>query len=413
MQFDQALLPAQYDFVMDTTSKYLGFSGGYGSGKSQAAQIRTLKLMMEDPNADILYGMPSYDLLQIRIVPEFESLLKQYGINYSYTKQSKTFDLDGFGKIYLRSFDAPSSYVAFEVAHCILDELDVLPFEKADDIFKKALSRIRQRTVTGQPNSLCVVSTPDQGLHGAFYHRFVDKPAEGTRLIKSSTKANFFNPPDYVKTLYDTYSDESLVCMYLEGEFVSLNKVKQFSRYEIIANNTDRTIQPEDHLWIGLDFNHGACVYVIGVKDDDTLHLVGEGHVVDTMAFIERFEDYPNPFTVTPDATGRNMSSNADKSSITLLRDAGFRLRVDNSNPRVAASLMQCNNHLFTKKLLINKDLAPQLSKAMDVIGFDQNGKPEKFNTHPAYDDYVDSMRYLVNKKMPLLAKAKVARMRF
>ncbi len=412
MQFDQALLPAQYEFVGDRTSTHLGFSGGYGSGKSQAAQIRTLRLMMEDPNADILYGMPSFDLLQIRIVPEFEKLLGQYGISYTYTKQSKTFDLDGLGKIYLRSFDNPSSYVAFEVAHCILDELDVLPFDKADDIYKKALSRVRQRTSTDQVNSTCIVSTPDQGLHGAFYKRYVENPAPNTRLIKSSTKANFFNPDDYVTTLYDTYADESLVSMYLNGEFVSLNKVKQFSRYEIIGNNSDRTIQPEDHLYIGLDFNYGACVYTIGVKDGDTLHLVGEGHVVDTMAFIERFEDCPNKFTVCPDATGKNMSANADRSSIQLMRDAGFRIKVDNSNPRVTASLMQCNNHLYTKKLLVNLKLCPQLSKAMDVIGFDKNGACEKFDTHPSYDDYVDAFRYLVNKKMPLLAKARVAKMR-
>ena len=75
---------------------------------------------------------------------------------------------------------------------------------------------------------------------------------------------------------------------------------------------------------------------------------------------------------------------------------------------------MQCNNHLFTKKILINKTTCPRLSEAMDVIGFDVHGKGEKFTAHKggSIDDYTDAFRYLINKTMPLLERAKVAKMK-
>ncbi len=417
MTFDQALLPYQYEFVMDTTSKSLGFSGGYGSGKTFVGIVRTLKLMMEDPKANALYGMPSFDLLNMRVVPGFEKTLQQFGIKYTYTKQEKTFRLEGLGNVYLRSFDNPNSYISFEVAHCILDELDTIRKDKAQDIWQKALSRIRQRTTHPAGTTIALVSTPDMGIQGFFYYRFVENPTPKSRLIKASTESNFFNPSDYVQTLKDTYEDPALVSLYLMGEFVSLDKVKQFTRYDAIKNDTDRDINEDDFLYVGVDFNYDGCVFVVAVKDDGVLKVVREHYAKDTMDIIKVLKTHYDisRLVVCPDATSQNRSVNADKSSLQLFKDAGFRLKHSSSNPNPSSSLMQCNNHLYTKKILINKTSCPRLSEAMDVIGFDDTGKGEKFTNHKtgSADDFCDAFRYLVNKTMPLLERAKVAKMRF
>ena len=418
MIFDQPLLPYQFDFVMNTESKYIGFSGGYGSGKTFVGIIRTLKLMMEDPKANVLYGMPSFDLLNMRVVPGFEKSLQQFGITYTYHKQEKTFKLDGLGNIYLRSFDNPNSYISFEVAHCILDELDTIKKDKAQDIWQKALSRIRQRTSHSAGTTISLVSTPDMGIQGFFYYRFVENPAPRTTLIKASTESNFFNPDDYVQTLKDTYEDEALVSLYLNGEFVSLDKVKQFTRYDELEHDTDRTIRPDDHLLIGVDFNRGCCAYTVAVKEDGVLHFVGEGYARDTMGLCEVLKGQfdISKITLCPDATGNSRTANADKSSITILKDAGFRLKHSASNPQVASSLVQCNNHLYKKRILVNRSTCPRLSQGLSVIGYDDRGKPEKFSDHAlggTMDDYVDTFRYTINKNLPLLNAVGVSRMKF
>jgi len=413
---NQTLLPHQYEFITDTKSKYLGLSGGYGSGKSECGIQRTILLMLRDPSINTLYAMPSFDLLNLRAVGGFSEVLTRYGIKYDYVKQSKTFHLHGLGNIYLRSYDNPDSMIAFEVAHMTLDELDVLKPEKAEDIWHKALSRVRQHTNHPAGNTISLVSTPDGGINGFFYKRFVEKPAPNTRLIKASTSANFFLPPDYITTLKDTYGDNDLIAMYLEGEFVSLNKVRQFTRYSNTNNSTTRTVTPEDTLHIGLDFNVQGSVMIVGVKEDGVMHIVAEHVAMDTMSMILLLNNtYDRKKVILyPDASSQNRSVNADRSSLQLLRDAGYTVKHSKKNPEVSASLMQCNNHLFTKKILINPHSVPRLASALETLGYDSHDKPEKFSSHKdgSMDDYADGFRYLIYGAMPLLTRAKISTFR-
>ncbi len=410
----KALLPHQYEFVSDTESKFLGLSGGYGSGKSECGFQRTILLMIQDPTINTLYAMPSFDLLNLRAVGGFSEILHEYGISFTYTKQSKIFSLSGMGNIYLRSYDNPDSMISFEVAHMTLDELDVLNHDKAQDVWNKAVSRIRQHTTHPAGNTISLVSTPDGGLNGFFYKRFVENPAPGTRLIKASTTANFFLPSDYVDMLKDTYADNELVSMYLEGEFVSLSKVRQFTRYNVVTNATDELAEPDDMKHIGMDFNNQGSVMVVATKIDGILRVVAEHVAKDTMAMIALLKrTYEmDKMILYPDSSSQNNTTNADRSSLVLLKDAGFVVKHSKKHPQVASSLMQCNNHLFTKKILVNARSCPRLTQTLELIGYDKNDKAEKFSSHKdgSMDDYGDAFRYLVNGTLPLLTRVRVGR---
>jgi len=410
----QFLLPHQAEFIYDTTSKYLGLSGGYGSAKSESAIRRTVALMEADSKINTAYLMPTHDLLVLRAVGGFKEVLDARDITYTYKKQEKTFELEGMGRIFLRSYDNPDSLIAFEIGHLTLDELDVLKPEKAEDIWNKAVSRIRQHTTHPAGNTISLVSTPDNGLFGFFYKRFVENPAPHTKLIKASTKSNFFLPPEYVQTLIDTYADNDLINAYLEGEFVSFAKTLQFGRYDAVKHLTDRVFEEWDTPLAGLDFNIMGCVAVIAVKEDNIIYFVDELVAFDTMAMVELLKErYPDA-VLYPDASSQNRSANADASSLTLLKKAGFRVKHNSSNPVVASSLTQCNNHLAGNRIFVNKDTSPRLHVALQTLSYDERDKPQKFTAHKdgSPDDYADGFRYLINGTMPLLNRINITRRR-
>ena len=166
MKIDIALTKPQREFVF-SKSKYPAMVAGLGAGKTYAATIRFLIQMLKDKGANCLLGMPTYDLLKMRAIPGFEEVLTLIGIPFKTNKSEYSINVLGFGVIYFRSYDRPERWVAFEVAHTLLDEIDTLPKDKAELVWRKASERTRQERKT--PNTIGAVTTPDQGIHGFVY----------------------------------------------------------------------------------------------------------------------------------------------------------------------------------------------------------------------------------------------------
>jgi len=89
------------------------------------------------------------------------------------------------GDIIFRSFDNPSRIIAYEVAHSICDELDTLPIDKAAEVWRKVNERNRE-SINGI-NTIGMVTSPDQGLNGFVYKKWVEQRQEGYELIKAPT----------------------------------------------------------------------------------------------------------------------------------------------------------------------------------------------------------------------------------
>jgi hypothetical protein len=52
--------------------------------------------------------------------------------------------------------------------------------------------------------------------------------------------------------------------------------------------------------------------------------------------------------------------------------------------------------------LLVNTDKCPELSTALEHQGYTDKGEPEKFNDHPAIDDWVDGTGYFIHRRYPI-----------
>jgi hypothetical protein len=356
--------------------------------------------MLSDPGINIVYGMPTYDLISLRAMPGVEEELNILRLPYTINKSSYTISIHGYGDIIFRSYDNPNRWVAFEVAHGILDELDTLARDKAELVWRKATERIRQKC--NGVNTLGVVCTPDQGVNGFIYFKWVKQQQLGYELIKASTRSNPFLPAGYIEQIFNNY-DPILANLYIDGEFVSLNQNKVYHFFDRLKHHSQRTIKEHDWLHIGLDFNIGGTVAVVFVIENNIPIAVDEFVSHDTRDFCNNLTRYQgHQLTIYPDASGNAGRTNASQSDIAIIRSSGFNVMCNSTNPAIRDRVNAVNGLLAHGKLFVNTDKCPGFTNALETQGYNSKGEPEKWDTHPAIDDYVDSGGYMIAYKYPV-----------
>ena len=399
-----ALTEPQEDFVF-CPDPFPAMVGGLGSGKTMAGSTRILIRMLQEPGINCAHYLPTYDLLRLRAIPGMEDLLEQLRIPYKTNKQEFSIDVIGYGSIIFRSYDNPARIVSYEVAHSIVDELDTLPKEKAELVWRKVSERNRQRCKG--VNTIGNVTTPDQGYSGFTYAKWGKNPAPGYRVIKAATSSNPYLPEGYVEQIRSNY-DPLLADMYLSGEFVSLSRNKVYHFFDRKKHHNPRLLKGSDsYLHIGLDFNIGGTCATVWIIENNKPVAVDEFTSHDTADFINRCQPYRRQgrtITVYPDASGRSGSTNASLSDIALLSQSHTGLRVDaaSANPPVRDRVNCVNALLAHDRMSVNTDKCPNLTHALEAQGYDKKGDPEKFDAHPAIDDWVDGAGYFLHRKFPI-----------
>lgn len=402
MNIDIALTAPQREFVL-CKEPYPAMVAGLGAGKTYAATIRFLIQMIQEPGINVLLGMPTYDLLKMRAMPGFEEVLEVIGLPFKTNKSEYTITISGYGVIYFRSYDRPERWVAFEVGHTLLDEIDTLPKDKAALVWRKASERTRQECKSG--NSIGVVTTPDQGINGFVYQKWVKQNQDGYHLIKASTLSNPYLPDSYVQQIRNNY-DPILAELYINGEFVQLNQNKVYHFFDREKHHVDRDILSNDRLFIGVDFNVGGCCATVWVIDNNVPICVDEFVSHDTMDFVNNLSRYTNQLIVYPDASGANKSSNAVATDIDIINNAGYATDAPNANPFIRDRI-NCINALFAHdKIKVNTSKCPELTNALETQGYTDKNEPEKFNEHPAVDDWNDCSGYFIHRRFQILRPA-------
>ena len=399
MKIDLPLTEPQEAFVF-SDAKAPAIVGGLGSGKSQAGITRLVLLLLSDKGANGAYYMPTYDLLKLRAMPGVEELLSRMKIPFSVNKSDYTIAIKGYGNIIFRSYDKPERIIAYETAHSIVDELDTISKEKAALVWRKITERNRQ--ARKGKNTIGLVTTPDQGYNGFVYQKWVKENLDGYVIIKASTYSNPFLKDDYIPQIVSNY-DPILADLYLNGEFVSLSDKKVDHFFDRKKHHSDRVIKQGDRLFIGLDFNIGGCCATTFVIDNNVPIAVDEFVSHDTYDYVNNLSRYKgHKLCVYPDASGKSGRTNASASDIDIIRHAGYECDPPNENPFVRDRINSVNALLSHETMRVNTDKCPELTFALESQGYDKHGDPEKFNDHPAIDDWVDCTGYFIHRKYPV-----------
>lgn len=410
---------------LDLPHKFRAFVGGYGSGKTWVGSSALCEDAWEFPGIDFGYFAPTYAQIRDIFYPTIEEVADTYGLTADVSESHKEVHLIHGGKVrstvICRSMEKPSTIVGFKIGRALVDELDVLPQQKAATAWRKIIARMRQKR-EGMVNRVNVTTTPE-GFRFV-YHQFVKmlretpKLAEMYGLVHASTYENEANlPEDYIESLRQSYPPQ-LIEAYLRGQFVNLASGSVYASFDRRKNHTDETIRSGDDkepLHVGMDFNVLNMTATIGVIRDGQPRILAElAKVRDTptMARMLKERYSGHSITVYPDASGKNTSSNnASQSDLTILREAGFSIRVDSRNPavkdRVSSVQALILNEAGDRRLLVNTDTAPVLTESFEQQTYDDNGEPDK---KAGFDHAPDAAGYFLSHRWPIVKRSAVVK---
>ena len=397
----------QHDFVF-SVYKYPGIIAGYGSGKSEAGIKRLIHLASQERGLKLSHSFPTYKLAKRRGLYGYVDSLRAMGIKHVVNKQDMTVNIIDYNAlIYLDSYSDPDLIIGYEVAHAVIDELDTLPFERAEVVYKKITARVRQNTNHIAGNTVAIATTPDNGEMGycfKLYGRgeYIDN---GFHYIRAGTGSNPFISKDYVEQLTKGY-DDILKAAFIYGEWVNFTKNKVYYCFKRIFHHSNITIQPNHQIiHIGQDFNVGGCVSTVFIYDNNVINFVDEFVSQNTHDLIIKINNryIGKTILIYPDASGNNRKTSATATDIQLLRQAGFDVRINNRNPFVRDRINSVNTALNNGRVFINTDKCQRLTHALESQGYDDKGEPEKYNNHPSIDDFGDSFGYPIAYLMPIV----------
>lgn len=405
-QITAGLLPAQREFVEETSVKIVGYCAGFGAGKTHALAAKTCVLAMDNPNTVGAVFEPTHLMILDVWVRSFDDFLEQHQIHYEFKVSPQPQYIlhlpHGPTTIICRATETWNRIRGANLSFACVDEIDTSPREVAQKASEMVLARLR-----GGPNpQLAVASTPEG--YRWMYSTFVENPAEDKRLIKAKTTDNPHLPPGFVESLYANFPPQ-LISSYIEGNFANLANTSVYPEFDRDRHWSDVTIAPDDRIYCGVDLNVGNCLIEVLVRRGDTYHFVAEHIVRDTPAVVEKLRtSYPDhhgrgDVVVIPDAASRQRTTtNAKESDLSILKKGGFSIKEQLSNPAVEDRVNAMNMLLMNNRMFVSPN-CKYLVKSLEQQAYDKTGRPDKGGSglddpsHP-----VDAAGYAISYLAPL-----------
>ncbi len=393
----------QHEFIT-SKCRYPLMLAGYGAGKTEALINRRLIQAFQYPKNDFAFYEPTYDLIRQIAYPRFEEKLEELRIPYKLIKSpTNELHIAGCGRIIFRSMDTPARIIGYEVADSDVDELDTLKRDDAAEVWRRVLARNRQKKHDQTPNTVAVATTPE-GFRFV-YEAWEKEPKPGYEIIRAPTSSNLKNlPSGYIDSLRDMYPP-NLLDAYLDGKFVNLTSGTVYTSFNRVDCGSSESIQPNEPLYIGMDFNVGNMSSVIHVMRDGMPHAVSEisqGYDTPQVGKIikQQYKDAGHAIYVYPDSSGGSRSTkDASTTDIQILRQFGFTVRAKGKNPPIK-DRVNAMNAAFVRGYKVNTALCPEYTRSLEQQAYDKNGMPDKTQ---GLDHHNDAGGYFINYEMPIV----------
>jgi PBSX family phage terminase large subunit len=397
---------SQNVFLNGLNTKYRGYVGGFGSGKTFVGCCDLLIFALRHPKTVQGYFGPTYPAIRDIFYPTMEEAAEMMGL----TCQIKTTDKEialyrgsqYYGTIICRSMDKPNSIVGFKIARALVDEIDVLEPKKAENAWNKIVARMRL-VIPGVVNGIGVTTTPE-GFKFV-YERFANNPTKSYSMVQASTYENEeFLPPDYISSLIETYP-EQLINAYLNGDFVNLAAGTVYRSYNRVQHRSRETVREREPLFIGMDFNidkMAATVYVLRDRAYHAVDQIKDGYNTPEVAQMikSRYEDHE--IIIYPDSSGKNRTrmGGVSESDIAILENEfGFNCRYHSTNPAVRDRINATNKAFESGRLFVNDEKCPDVAACFEQQVYDDNGEPDKKG---GKDHQNDASTYPIAYEMPV-----------
>ena len=391
--------------------KYRAFVAGYGSGKTWVGSMASCIHFWQHPKINQGYFAPTYPQIRDIYFPTIDEVAFNMGLRADIKEGNKEVHIYSGntyrGTTICRSMERPQTIIGFKIGHALVDEIDAMDSRKAKEAWRNIIARLRYSDKDLR-NGADITTTPEgfKETHRLFVENTNKSPnlKSSYGLIQASTYDNEINlPDDYIQSMIDTYPKE-LIEAYLMGKFVNLKSGAVYRAYNRVTHNSIEQIKPNDVLRIGMDFNVMHMAATIYVDRHDGWHAVDElKEIFDTPDMItaikNRYQEHGR-IIIYPDASGGSRKSvDASSSDIALLKQAGFEVKVNSTNPAVKDRVMSVNKLFETGRLWVNASKCPTVAKNLEQQAYDENGEPDKKS---GFDHQNDATGYPIAHEFPI-----------
>lgn len=408
------LMPHQQLFCADYETPYLALIGGFGCGKTHSFCVKTIIMAGLNAGYEGAIAEPTNFLVKTHLVPNMIQALENMGVPYDFERSLGIFHLhfkEGTTKIYTLSGENYQRLVGYNLAFFGSDETDTSGMEIAQEMWNKAISRVR----TGPHRQIYSTSTPE-GFKFLFDF-FITKAGPDRRTIHASSYDNPLLPRDFIESMKSNYTEAQWKVWAL-GQFGNLNNRLVYDSFDRKLNHTDKTIKDanrSDPVHIGMDFNIDHMAAIVHIIDNNLPYAIDElCNIKDTPTMIREIQaKYPTrPIFVYPDASAKNRSPAGVDTSMALLKAAGFKVIVDPSNPGVGDRINSMNamfyNAAGVRRYYINTRQCPTYTRSLEQQAWVKSTadktnstvvSPDKSNN---IDHPLDAGGYFIHKLWPL-----------
>jgi len=399
-------LPKQQE-VLDALKeyRYVLYSGAFGAGKTILLCNAILGKAIDNPKSRWLIGCQTYPMLRDTVIHTFfeeldlyQSALKEKGINIeltqSWNKSETIWHAYNGSEILFRSCEEPSKFKSLNLDGFGLDE----PVDIDEGIFLMLQGRLRGTSVKNQIGLL--TGNPSGYLSWVYQYFFGEKKRPEYKVIETSTYDNTFLPPQYIKSMEDSY-DVDYTRRYLQGKWGDFEGLiyKDFKKEKHVGDFSGKVFK---HYIAGYDdgYRNPACLLIGGVDADNKLTIIHEYYRKDRTND-EIAEDIKPLFLkyqfrkIFCDPSGLN--------AIETFKRKGMRA-VDADNTRIGAnSGMSKVKSLFKQDMIFIDVSCKNVVKELESYRYEKDKATGNYNEEPVKkDDHaVDALRYLVSEYEP------------
>jgi hypothetical protein len=299
-------LPSQRRFH-ELTSRFKGFSGPIGSGKSQALCQEAIRLSYINAGRIGLLGAPTYPMLRDITQATLFEILETNRIPFEHNKAENMIRMpDSGSRILFRPMEEYERLRGTNLAWFGVDELTYTQ--------EPAWQRLEGRLRDPRANHLCGFGVWTPNGYDWVYRRFIRDRNENYEVVLAKPNENRYllaKTPDFYLRLKGSY-DERFYRQEVLGEYLAMDGSRVYWAFNRAEHVTKLAVDSNHALLWALDFNVDPMSSVVVQKIGERFYVVGEivlKNATTQLAcqeFLKRFPDHRAGVVIYGDAAGKH-----------------------------------------------------------------------------------------------------------
>lgn len=386
-------------------SRFKGFSGPIGSGKSAALCHEAIRLAYQNPGCMGLLGAPTFPMLRDATRRALLKVLDANELPYCWHKSENYIELQQCqSRILLRSLDEFEHLRGTNLAWFGVDELTYCREE--------AWLRLEGRLREPKARRLCGfgVWTP-KGMDWV-HRRFVSNESGEYALVhaKPSENSHILRvDPEFYERLKGTY-DDAFYRQEVLGEYLLTQGNRVYDAFQRETHLQTLAVLPHEPLLWALDFNIDPFCTLVCQRVRDKLHVINEivlhrvGSTRMAQEMNDRYGQTGHALVIYGDASGANQQTNGPSNYTQILAELGtigwngVHLRVPKKNPPVLERIHLVNRMLRAADGKVDLVVDPRchsLIADLEKVQFQEDGIHVDKGADPNRTHSADALGYL------------------